>query len=86
MELRPWLFNTCWPQANHWLLYTTRSHYVARVDGQKDGRWMWRVFGNMVGDDRVGWCSTLEDAQREAERVLLEPVEKPLQVGQLQLF
>lgn len=89
MNLQPWKENTCYLPVRHWLLYTTRGDYVARVDLHEfdNGRYRWTVLHwSLSRRDEYGYADTLEAAQQAAERVLLAPVEAPVKIGQLALW
>jgi hypothetical protein len=65
-----WIENKCYP-GTHWLYYD-RGDYKARVDyaDWTGWRYQWRVMYGWFRKDVVGWSNTLEEAQRQAERVM----------------
>jgi hypothetical protein len=66
-----WQENSVYP-GTHWLYYTNRGHYRARVDFAKwtNGQYLWRVMHYVPGKDVVGYEETLEAAQLAAEDVM----------------
>ena len=66
-----WHENELYP-GTHWLYYTNRGNYKARIDFKSwtKGLYQWRVMSDLLGNDMVGWEETLEEAQKVAEDVM----------------
>ncbi len=71
MKVKPWIENVCYP-GTHWLLYSDRNDYVARVDFQPyfNGLFRWEAF-MFWGDKRQsGFAPDLETAQSIAQAIV----------------
>ena len=69
--VKPWIENSSYP-GRHWLLYTDRGDYVARVDHQPYDKGLYRWTAFMYREDlrQYGFAKTLENAQQTAQRIV----------------
>jgi hypothetical protein len=73
MDVKPWKENCVYP-GTHWLLYSVRGDYVARVDLQPfyNGIYQWQafMFDMFEGRRQCGFAKTLEEAQQIAQAIV----------------
>ena len=71
MKVKPWIENRCYP-GTHWLLYSERSDYVARVDFQSwdNGLFRWTAFMYQEDKRQYGFASSLVEAQKIAQAIV----------------
>jgi hypothetical protein len=63
-----WEENICYP-GTHWLLYTERNDYVARVD-LLDGIYRWVAFMYDFDKRKWGIANDLRSAQKSAQSIV----------------
>ena len=79
MKVKPWIENSVYP-GTHWLLYSDRGDYVARVDHQPyhNGLYQWTAFMYRVDLRETGFAKTLTEAQQIAQKIVERPIQMML--------
>ena len=71
MKVKTWIENSCYP-GTHWLLYSERGEYVARVDFQPyfNGLYKWVAFMFWDNKRQFGFATSLKSAQKTAQAIV----------------